>query len=97
MTLNKNLGIVDILDSNNNPILQLQAIQNEENFGYDVYYKHRYFGLSLDIRNAIGKPGRSKWYVRIFYWLPIILGMITIYAIICMFNPDLGWCIKLHV
>ena len=41
------------------------------------------FGLSTSIRNGIGETEASKKYIKLFYCLPIIIGIIFIIAILC--------------
>lgn len=43
---------------------------------------HRYFGLSTNIQDAIGKPKISKYFVIIFYGLPITAGFFFLFTVI---------------
>ena len=45
-------------------------------------YGRRYFGMSTKIQNEIGKSGVSKYYVQLFYIIPIAGGIVFLLAVI---------------
>ena len=59
----------------------LEFQQLEQKFG------RKYFGISSTIRDAIGKPEKSKLYVKLFYIIPIITGILFLLAIIIGYHP----------
>lgn len=63
--------------------------------GYEIdeAYKNRQvdgckiFGMTTMIRDEIGKPGKSKYFVWLFYGLVFILGVIFIICILFGYTP----------
>ena len=63
--------------------------------GYDIdkFYKNKLvdgckmFGMSTMIRDAIGKPGWSKFFIWIFYGLIFALGALFIYGVLMGYAP----------
>lgn len=45
------------------------------------------FGMSTEIREAIGKPHRSKYYVWAFYGLVLVFGIVFIFGILFGYTP----------
>jgi len=50
----------------------------------------RIFGMSTMIRDSIGKPGRSKFYVAMFYTVPLIVGIIFLLVVLLGYSPGGG-------
>jgi hypothetical protein len=48
---------------------------------------YKIFGMSTEIRDAIGKPQRSKYLVWIFYGLVFVLGFLFIIGILFGYKP----------
>jgi len=63
--------------------------------GYDIdqAYKDRLvdgckiFGMSTKIRDSLGKPGKSKYFIWIFYGLVFFLGTLFIFGVIWGYAP----------
>lgn len=50
---------------------------------------HKFFTLSSAIRNSIGKSGRSKYYVIIFYSVIIFAGLVFLISVLLGYNVGL--------
>jgi hypothetical protein len=65
-------------------------------YAIDTAYKNKavqgvqLFGLSTEIRDAIGKPHRSKYYVWAFYGLFVLFGIAFILSILFGYVPVNG-------
>lgn len=66
------------------------------NVGYEfekefqsIQSTHKYFTLSSSIRNAIGKPHRSKYFVMLFYSSIIVAGFAFLVVVITGFNAEI--------
>jgi hypothetical protein len=55
----------------------------------DMQGRHKYFTLSSSIRDAIGKPHRSKYFVMLFYSSIIVAGFVFLVVVITGFNAGI--------
>lgn len=71
----------------------LGAVQRADEI--DQAYKDRLvdgckiFGMSTMIRNSIGKPGKSKYFIWVFYGLVFLLGTLFIFGVLLGYAPAL--------
>ena len=47
----------------------------------------QFLGQSTFIRDAIGHPGASKTYIRLFYLIPIFIGVLFIILLLAGYVP----------
>jgi len=45
------------------------------------------FGMTTAIRDSVGKPGKSRWFVIAFYLVPFLLGIVSLGYIVWGINP----------
>jgi len=64
-----------------------RSYQIDDYYKNKEIYRNKIFGMSFLIRDYIGKPGKSKFYIFLFYGLIFILGVVFLFSVFYGYIP----------